>query len=117
MADNEEALKEDILLIAQVKAYFLSGETIDLLPFRHEEDVRAEVNKFIAEWVKSGFLLKDNFLYPWHQVKAVEVASVQALTHAQAATYLAEWQQDSQKQKAFWKTRKTKAREEEEKKG
>jgi len=103
---NDDAQQGDELLIAEVKAYFIDGEAVDLLPFKHETDVRAEVNKFIEEWVKTGFLLQGPFLYPWHQVKMVEVVSVQALTHAQAAPYLENWRQDTEAQKAFWKTRK-----------
>jgi len=105
-AGKKEEPKDDVLLIAEVKAYFLNGESVDLLPFKHETDVRAEVNTFIEDWVKTGFLLKENFLYPWHQVKAVEVVSVQALSHAEAAPYLEVWRRDTEAQKVFWKTRK-----------
>ncbi len=119
MADEKEkdAPKEDVILIAEVRAYLVSGETIDLLPFKHEEDVRAEINKFIEDWSKTGFLLKENFLYPWEQVKLIEVASVKAMSHAEAKPYLEEWQRDSDAQKAFWKTRKAKAKEGEKEEG
>ncbi len=114
MAEDKESNepKEDAILIAEVRAYFLDGETVDLLPFKHEEDVRAEVNKFIEDWSKTGFLFKENFMYPWHQVKEVEVISVQAMTHAQAAPYFDQWRQDSAAQKDFWKTRKPQAKKE-----
>ncbi len=113
MADEEKNKpKEDVILIADVKAYLLNGETVELLPFKHEEDVRAEVNKFIEDWVKTGFLLKENYLYPWNQVKLVEVVAVQAMTHSEAAPYLEIWQQDTEAQKAFWKTRKPKGKDE-----
>jgi hypothetical protein len=105
MAESSES-KDDILLIAQVKAYLVTGETVDLLPFKHAEDVRAEVNKFIEDWAKTGFLLQGPFLYPWQQVKSVEVVSVQAMTHDQAQPFLDEWERDTEAQKAFWKTRK-----------
>ena len=105
MAEGSEN-KDDILLIAQVKAYLVSGETVDLLPFKHGEDVRAEVNKFIEDWAKTGFLLQGPFLYPWQQVKAVEVVSVQEMTRFQAQPFLDEWERDTEAQKAFWKTRK-----------
>ncbi len=119
MADDQDkdAPKEDVILIAEVRAYLVSGETIELLPFKHEEDVRAEINKFIEDWSKSGFLLKENFLYPWNQVKLIEVVSVNAMSHAEAQPYLEEWQRDSDAQKAFWKTRKPKAKEEDKKDG
>lgn len=111
--DKKDGPKEDVILIAEVRAHFLDGKTVDLLPFKHEEDVRAEVNKFIEDWSKTGFLLKQNVMYPWHQVKMVEVISVQAMTHAQAAPYIDQWNQDSEAQKSFWKTRKPQAKKEE----
>jgi hypothetical protein len=113
--DDKDRQKEDILLVARVKAFLLNGDSIDLLPFKHEEDVRAEVNKFIEDWAKTGFLLKGSFLYPWHQVKMLEVVSVSALTHAQAPPYLEDWRKDTEAQKAFWKTRKSQAKQDEEK--
>jgi hypothetical protein len=116
MAENEKAPQDNILLIAQVKVNLLNGDLIDLLPFKHEEDVRAEVNKFIEEWVKTGFLLKGNFLYPWHQVKNVEVVWVKALIKAEAKPYLDAWQMDTDAQKSFWKTRKPAGKQADEKK-
>jgi hypothetical protein len=115
MAETEEAPKENILLIAQVRANLLTGGVIDLLPFKHQEDVRAEVNKFIEDWVKTGFLLKENFLYPWHQVKNVEVVWVKALTQAEAKPYLDVWQLDTEAQKSCWKTRKPAGKQDEKK--
>lgn len=109
---QEEQKKEDVLLVAEVRAHFLDGATVDLLPFKNEEDVRAEVNKFIEDWSKTGFLLKENFIYPWHQVKSVEVLSVRSMTHAEAQPYLDDWDRDTEAQRAFWKTRKPKAKEE-----
>jgi hypothetical protein len=103
---KEDEQKEDVILIAEVRAYLLGGETVELLPFKHEEDVRGEVNKFIEDWSKTGFLLKENFMYPWHQVNMIEVTSVRAMTHAQAAPFTAQWDQDTAAQRAFWKTRK-----------
>jgi hypothetical protein len=105
---EDDAPKEDVLLVAHVRALFLNGDAIDLLPFKHEEDVRAEINKFIEDWVRTGFLLKDNHLYPWHLVKSVEVVSVKALPRAEAQPYLEIWRLDTEAQKQFWKTRKPK---------
>ena|SRR5271165_5421838 len=113
MVEKDE--KDDVLLIADVRAFLLNGETIELLPFKHESDVRAEVYKFIDDWVKTGFLLKDHFLYPWHQVRQVEVVSVQAMTHAAARPYLDDWRDDTEAQKAFWKTRKPQEKKDEDK--
>ena len=104
--------KEDVVLIAEVRAHLLNGDTVDLLPFRHEEDVRAEVNSFIEDWVRTGFLLKENLMYPWHQVKQVEVVSVRTMSHAEARPYVDDWRQDTEAQKTFWKTRKPREKEE-----
>jgi hypothetical protein len=112
---KEDAPKEDLLLVAEVRALLLNGDIVELLPFKHERDVRAEVNKFIEDWVKTGFLLKENYLYPWNQVKQVEVVSVKALTHAEAQPYLEVWQRDMEAQKLFWKTRKPQAKDGDEK--
>ena len=108
---QEEQKKEDVLLVAEVRAHFLDGATVNLLPFKNEEDVRAEVNKFIEDWSKTGFLLKGNFMYPWHQVKSVEVLSVRSMTHAEAQPYLTDWERDTEAQKVFWKTRTPKGKE------
>lgn len=116
-SENESKPKADILLIAKVRAFLVNGETIDLLPFKHEEDVRVEVNKFIEDWAKTGFLLKENFLYPWSQVKMIEVVSVEVMTHAEAQPYLDDWREDSAAQKSFWKTRKPQTKQEEKKEG
>jgi hypothetical protein len=111
--DENETPKEDVLLVAHVRALFLNGDFIDLLPFKHEQDVRAEVNRFIEDWVKTGFLLKENYLHPWHQVKNIQVVSVKALTHAEAQSYLEIWRLDTEAQKEFWKTRKPQGKGEE----
>lgn len=116
MADTEEAPKDTNLLIAQVRANLLTGEVINLLPFKHEEDVRAEINKFIEDWVKTGFLLKENFLYPWTQVKNIEVVWVKAMAPAEARPYIEVWRDDTEAQKVFWKTRKLQGKQDDEKK-
>jgi hypothetical protein len=54
MAEKKETQNDDV---AEVRANLLDGESVDLLPFKHQEDVRAEVNKFIEDWAKTGFLL------------------------------------------------------------
>jgi hypothetical protein len=112
MAENENDRQDNGLIIAEVRAYLVNGETIDLLPFKHANDVRSEINKFIEDWARTGFLLKENFMYPWHQVKTVEVLSVQALSSAQAGPFLEDWRLDSEAQQTFWKTRKPQKNEE-----
>ena len=62
------------MLIAQLKARLVTGETVELLPLRHESDVKKEVNALLEGWASSGFLIWEKFVYPWHQVRTIEVA-------------------------------------------
>jgi hypothetical protein len=62
------------MLIARVKAHLVTGETVDLLPVRHETDVKKEVTALLEGWASSGFLIWEKFVYPWHQVQTIEVA-------------------------------------------
>ena len=61
------------MLIAHLKANLVTGEAVQLLPVRHETDVKKEVSALLKEWVSSGFLVWEKFAYPWHQVRSVEV--------------------------------------------
>ena len=72
------------MLIAHLKARLVSGETIELLPVRHETDVKKEISSLLEGWASSGFLIWEKFAYPWHQVQVIEVA-VESLTNAEAA--------------------------------
>jgi hypothetical protein len=62
------------MLIARLKARFTSGETVELLPVRHETDVKKEVTALLKDWASSGFLIWEKFVYPWHQLQTIEVA-------------------------------------------
>ena len=73
--------------IAYVKAHLVSGETVELLPVRHETDVKKELTGLLEGWAKSGFLIWEKFVYPWHQVQTIEV-SVESLSSEQAAQRL-----------------------------
>ena len=72
------------MLIAHLKAHLLSGETVDLLPVRHETDVKKELTSLLEGWASSGFLIWEKFVYPWHQVQTIEV-KVESLSNEQAA--------------------------------
>ena len=72
------------MLIAYLKAHLLSGETVELLPVRHDTDVKKEVTGLLENWASSGFLMREKYVYPWHQVKTVEVA-VETMSQEQAA--------------------------------
>jgi hypothetical protein len=94
-------------LIAHLHAQLVSGETLKLLPIRHENDVKSDVIKLLEDWAKSGFLLRGNVAYPWHQVKLVEVTEIEELAphevHQRMLTL--EGEDRAQMQQGFWKTR------------
>jgi hypothetical protein len=71
------------MLIAHLKAHLVTGETVELLPVRHEADVKKELTGLLEGWASSGFLIWEKFVYPWHQVQSVEVA-VESLSNAEA---------------------------------
>lgn len=75
------------MLIAQLKAHLLSGATVELLPVRHETDVKREVTELLENWASSGFLIREKFIYPWHRVQTIEV-NVESLSNEQAAQRL-----------------------------
>ncbi len=62
------------MLIARLKARLVTGETVELLPVRHETDVKKEVSSLMEGWASSGFLIWEQLVYPWHQVQTIEVA-------------------------------------------
>lgn len=72
------------MLVAHLKAYLVTGETVELLPVRHETDVKKEVSKLLEGWASSGFLIWEKYVYPWHQVKTIEV-TIESLSGEQAA--------------------------------
>ena len=72
------------MLIAHLKAHLVSGETVELLPVRHETDVKQELTSLLKEWASSGFLIREKFVYPWHQVQTIE-AMVESLSAADSA--------------------------------
>jgi hypothetical protein len=61
------------MLIARLKAHLVNGDAVELLPVRHETDVKKEVTDLLNKWASSGFLMREKFIYPWHQVKTIEV--------------------------------------------
>jgi hypothetical protein len=72
------------MLIAHLKARLTNGDSVELLPVRHETDVKKEVTTLLEGWASSGFLIREKFVYPWHQVRTVEVA-VENVSQADAA--------------------------------
>ncbi len=106
---EEQPQRPPAVLIAYLQAHLVSGNAIDLLPIRHENDVKSDVTKLLEDWAKSGFLLRGNIAYPWHQVARIEVTRVEELTPREASQKLLhlEGADRAQKEKAFWKTRET----------
>jgi hypothetical protein len=72
------------MLIAYVKAHLVNGNTLDLLPVQHETDVKKEVSGLLESWASTGFLIRNKFAYPWHQVQTIEV-SVEKVSQQEAA--------------------------------
>ena len=102
--DNNEA---QVLLIAHLRVHLVGGESFDLLPIKHEQDVKSEVESLIQSWSDSGFLLHGRFIYPWHQVKHLEVTQVEEMPMALAHQRYHEFYgaERARTQEGFWRTR------------
>jgi hypothetical protein len=104
--DTKEENEPKVLLIAQLRAFLVSGESFDLLPIKHEQDVKSEVESLVQSWAESGFLVHGRFIYPWHQVKHVEVTQVEEmplqLAHQRFDELYAA--QRARMQEGFWRT-------------
>ena len=96
-----------VLLIAQLRAHLVSGESFDLLPIHHEQDVKSEVESLVESWSESGFLVHGRFIYPWHQVKHVEVTQVEEMPVELARQRYPEFYgaARARAQDDFWRTR------------
>lgn len=105
--DTNEESQPKVLLIAQLRAFLASGESFDLLPIKHEQNVKTEVESLIESWAESGFLVHGRFIYPWHQVKHVEVTQVEEMPLALAQQRFEELYaaQRARTQEDFWRTR------------
>lgn len=106
-SDPKRSNETQVLLIAQMRAHLVSGESFDLLPIKHENDVKSEVESLTQSWAESGFLVHGRFIYPWHQVKWVEVTQVEEMPLQLAyrrydELYAAE---RARMQENFWRTR------------
>lgn len=110
--DNNEP---QVLLIAHLRAHLVSGESFDLLPIKHELDVKTEVESLIESWSESGFLLHGRFTYPWHQVKHLEVTQVEEMPMALAHQRYPEFYgaERARTQEDFWRTRRRSEKKEE----
>jgi hypothetical protein len=91
------------MLIAYLKAHLVTGETVELLPVRHETDVKKELNGLLEGWASSGFLMREKFVYPWHQVRTIEV-NIENLSNEEAAQRMLDLQgaDRARRQEDFW---------------
>jgi hypothetical protein len=107
---NDTRDEPEVLLIAQLRAHLLSGDSLELLPIKHESDVKREVETLVKSWSDSGFLLHGRFIYPWHQVRAIEVVSVEEMPIRLARQRLEELYgtERARVQESFWRTRQQK---------
>ncbi|HEY3989794.1 MAG TPA: hypothetical protein VGM02_10885 [Acidobacteriaceae bacterium] len=110
MANESETNNNEpqVLLIAQLRAYLVSGESFDLLPIKHEQDVKSEVESLMENWAESGFLVHGRFIYPWHQVRHIEVTQVEEMPFELAHQRYREFYsaERARSQEDFWRTRR-----------
>ena len=114
---DEKQAQPDTLLIAHVTAHLLDGSSFELYPFVDPEDVKAKVSELVGGWAGSGFLLRGSRMIPWHQVRLLEATPVEEITRQEAQQRLLRWQAEDQLKavQGFWKTKKEKGDEGEEK--
>ena len=74
--DRRNTQDEQVVLVAQLRAFLISGESFDLVPIEDEQDVKSAVESLLRNWADSGFLIHGRLIYPWHQVRHIEVMQV-----------------------------------------
>lgn len=111
MADKngktETLLPTDTVLVAWVTVHLDDGETFELFPFEDTHDVKSRVSDLVADWVKSGFLVRGNRIVPWHCVRRLEATRVEDLKLADARLRREQWQaQEAERlQQSLWRTK------------
>lgn len=109
MADSKQNGQpgDETVLLAHVTVHLLSGESFELLPFEDDRDVKSRVSDLLEDWQDSGFLIRGNRIYPWHQVQFVEATDVQELARAESARRMEEWRgrEVYRLQQSFWRTK------------
>lgn len=100
--DKQTPPGEQVVLVAQLRAFLTSGESFDLVPIEDEKDVKGAVESLLRSWAESGFLIRGRFIFPWHQVRHIEVTQVEETRRGyeerNAATRV-------RAQEEFWRTR------------
>ena len=107
MAENQPNPQPDTVLIAHVTAYLNDGSSFELYPFLDDHDVKGKVSELAEGWATSGFLLRDAYLVPWHQVKVLETTSVEEIPREAVQSRLNAWHAEDQRRAVqnFWKTK------------
>lgn len=110
MADADERAANETVLVAYVTAHLLSGDTFELLPFEDADDVKTKVSDLLADWAKSGFLIRGSDIVPWHQVRRVE-----ELSRGESALRRKEWEahEVARWQQSYWRTKRERKQKEE----
>lgn len=112
MVDNKEEgagqQQSETVFIAYTVVHLASGESFELLPFWDSLDVKSRVTDLLDDWAKSGYLVRGNRIYPWHQVRLVEATSITELSRHQAEQQIIEWEAKdlAHMQPSFWKVKR-----------
>jgi hypothetical protein len=108
MAEKEQKSVNDTVLVALVRVHLVSGEAFEMLPFEDENDVKAKVNDLLADWAKSGFLIRGSEIVPWHRVQRVEATQIEELSRHESSLRRKEWEarETARLQQSFWRTKK-----------
>ncbi|HEX4066674.1 MAG TPA: hypothetical protein VHZ09_11685 [Acidobacteriaceae bacterium] len=119
MAEKEQKAVSETVLVALVRVHLVSGEAFELLPFEDDKDVKAKVNDLLADWAKSGFLIRGSEIVPWHQVRRVEALQVEELSRDESALRRKEWEarETARLQQSFWRTKQERGKKDEEGEG
>jgi hypothetical protein len=97
---------EQTLLVAQLRAFLVNGESFDLVPIEHEQDVKSEVESLLRSWAESGYLIHGRFIYPWHQIQRVEVLQVLETDRYDERSAI----DRARAEQEFWRTRRKSAK-------
>jgi hypothetical protein len=117
MADVKEKAPQQkgTMLVAWVTVHLAEGESFEMLPFEDENDVKAKVSDLLADWAKSGFLIRGSDIIPWNRVRRIEATKVEELSRDESALRRKEWEsrETARLQQSFWRTKQAREKKEE----
>jgi len=118
MADTDEkrGRGDETVLVAYVTVHLAEGEPFELIPFEDASDVKAKVSDLLADWAKSGFLIRGSEIIPWNQVRHIEAANVEELSPDESVLRRKQWEsrETARLQQSFWKTKQAAEKKDEE---